>query len=126
MAFFPIEVLLVLRFLKLAAVLALAAGTVGAFLPRALEDRQRAAYALAGPGLLATLGFGVAIAWGQGISLLSAWIVGATVLSLLSLQVVLWSVGREGRRNAAAALIALGALACALALMVWKPTLGGG
>lgn len=121
----PIELLVLLRFLKVVSVLALAAGTVGAFLPRALEDRQRAAYWLAGPGLLFTWGLGVVIAWDRGVSLLAAWIVGAIALSLVSLQVVLWTVGREGRRTPTAAAIAIGTLLGALALMVWKPTFGG-
>lgn len=120
---FSIELLLVLRFLKLVAVAALAAGTLGAFVPTSLEDRQRAAYAIAGPGFGATWILGFLMAWGSGVSLFAAWIAGSVVLSLISINVVLWSAGKEGRRSATAAALAIATLLASLALMVWKPTL---
>ena len=42
-------------------------------------------------------------------------------LSLLSLQVVLYAVGKDGRRTVATAALALLALAATVALMVWRP-----
>lgn len=123
MPLFPVELLLVLRFLKLLGVLALAAGTIGAFLPRALEDRQRFAYLVAGPAFGVVWIAGWAMAFGGGVSLLAAWIVGAATASLLSINVVLWGVGREGRRSAGAATLACVLLAVSLAFMVWKPVL---
>ncbi|AKF06316.1 hypothetical protein [Sandaracinus amylolyticus] len=122
MPLFPIELLLVLRFVKLIAVAALAAGTVGAFVPLALEDRQRFAYAVAGPGFGAVWIAGWAMAFGGGVSLVAPWIVGAATASLLSINVVLWAVGKDGRRSARAGMTACGLLAVCLALMVWKPT----
>ncbi len=110
-----------LRLVKLLAVGALCAGTVGAFLPRALEDRQRAAYALAGPGFGLSWACGFVMVWAQQRSLLSAWLLGATVTSLFSLNVVLWSVGKDGRRGPIAAALGIGSLALTLALMVLRP-----
>ena len=110
-----------LLFLKLLGVGALFAGSVGAILVRDLGDRRRFAYALAGPG------FGVSWACGFGLtslmsqSLLSTWAVGSMALSLLSINAVLWSVGKEGRRGAGAAAFVLVPLVATVALMVWRP-----
>jgi hypothetical protein len=123
MPIFPIELMLVLRFVKLAAVLALAAGTLGAFVPVSLEDRQRFAYSIAGPGFGVTWVLGFVMAYGAGVSLLATWILGAGACSMISINVVLWAVGKEGRRSARAGAIASALLLVALALMVWKPVL---
>lgn len=123
MPIFPIELMLVLRFVKLAAVLALAAGTLGAFVPVGFEDRQRFAYAVAGPGFGVTWVLGAVMAYGAGVSLLAAWILGAGLCSMISINVVLWAVGKDGRRSTNAGLIASGLLLAALALMIWKPVL---
>lgn len=123
MPLFPVELLLALRFVKLLGVIALAAGTLGAFIPRALEDRQRFAYTVAGPGFGVVWIAGWAMAFGGGVSLLAAWIVAAATASLLSINVVLWAVGKDGRRSARAGAIACALLALCVALMVWKPVL---
>lgn len=113
--------LLVVRFVKLAAVLALASGTLGAFAPRALEDRRRAAYLLGVPGFVVTWMSGLAMALGSGVSPVAAWIAGAVIASTVAMNVVLWAVAREGRRSWLAGTLASAGLAVALALMVWKP-----
>jgi hypothetical protein len=110
-----------LRLVKLLAVAVLAAGTIGAFLPRALEDRQRAAYALMGPAFGVSWFCGFLMIWAQQRSLLSLWIIGSAVASLFSLNVVLWSVGKDGRRSPTAATLAIGSLALTIALMVLRP-----
>lgn len=117
---FPIELMLVLRFLKLVGVLALAAGTLGAFVPTSLEDRQRFAYAVAGPAFGVTWTLGFVMAWGAGVSLLSSWILIAATASMISINVVLWAVGKDGRRGAKSAMLASTFLLVALASMVWK------
>jgi hypothetical protein len=116
-----VTVLEALRFAKLLAVLALASGTIGAFVPRDLEDRQRAAYWLAGPGFLVSWLFGVLVAWQVGTSLLEPWILATLATSVLSIHVVLWSTGTEGRRTPLAATLAVLSLLASLALMVWRP-----
>jgi len=110
-----------LRLAKLLAVAALAAGTIGAFLPRALEDRQRAAYALMGPAFGICWAAGFFMIWAQQRSLLSLWIIASAVTSLFSLNVVLWSVGKDGRRGPIAAALAIGSLAITITLMVLRP-----
>jgi hypothetical protein len=114
-------VLLLLKFVKVLAVAALFAGTVGALLPRDLSDRRRAAYALAGPGFGVTWACGFGLAAYEEVPILSSWILGAMALSLLSLQVVLYAVGKDGRRTPVTAALALLPLAATVALMVWRP-----
>ena len=110
-----------LRFLKLLAVAALFSGTIGGVLPRELADRRRFAYALAGPafGVVWACGFGLAAA--EELSLLTLWAIGAMALSLFSLQVVLYAVGKDGRRTPAVAVLAVAPLVATVALMVWRP-----
>lgn len=110
-----------LRLVKLLAVLMLSAGTIGAFLPKDLEDRQRAAYGLMGPGFGIAWFCGFLMIWAQQRTLLSTWVIGGAVISLFSLNVVLWSVGKDGRRSATAAALAIGSLAATVTLMVLRP-----
>jgi hypothetical protein len=114
-------VILLLRFAKVLAVATLLAGTLGAFIARDLRDRRLFAYALAGPGFGAAWACGFCLAGAMEISLLSSWILGAMVLSFFSLQVVLFAVGKEGRRNLTVGSFALAPLVATVALMVWKP-----
>ncbi len=110
-----------LRVLKILAVAALFSGTLGALIPRELRDRRLFAYALCGPG------FGVAWACGFGLAsieelpLLSTWVIGSMVLSLFSLQVVLFAVGKDGRRGPVVAALAVAPLIATVALMVYRP-----
>jgi hypothetical protein len=114
-------VLLLLRFIKVLAVAALFSGTVGALVARDLADRRRFAYAVAGPGFGLTWACGFGLAAYEEIPILSTWILGALALSLLSLQVVLYAVGKEGRRTPLTAAMALLPLVATVALMVWRP-----
>lgn len=112
-----------LRLIKLLAAALWASGTIGAFLPKDLEDRQRAAYFLMGPGFGLSWVLGFVLAFAREMSLLSAWAIGAMALSLFSLNVVLWSVGREGRRGPVGASLAIAGLVGTFALMVFRPDL---
>jgi hypothetical protein len=115
---------LALRAAKVLAVATFFSGVIGAVFARALEERRRFAFYIAGPGFGATWALGFTLAWVVGHSIASLWIVGAMVLSLFALQVVLFSVGREGRRGPVTALLAIGALVACVALMLFKPLLG--
>ncbi len=110
-----------LHTLKLLAMATLVAGTLGAFVSPDLAGARRFAYFLAGPafGLCWILGF--VLTAQIGASLLSTWVLGAMALSFFSLQVVLFCVGREGRRGWRSAALALAPLAGTVALMVFKP-----
>lgn len=110
-----------LRLVKLLAVAALGAGTVGAFLPRALEDRQRAAYFVAGPAFGVAWACGFLMVWAQQRTLLSTWLIASIALSIFALNVVLWSVGKDGRRGPVAATLGIGSFALTIALMVLRP-----
>lgn len=113
--------LLLLKFVKVLAVAALFSGSVGALWARDLGDRRRFAYALAGPGFGVTWACGFGLAAYEEVPILSTWILGAMALSLLSLQVVLYAVGKEGRRTGVTAAMALLPLVATVALMVWRP-----
>ena len=109
-----------LKVLKLLGVAALFTGSIGAVLPRSLDDRRRFAYWIAGPGFGITWLAGFALALMQAASLVSWWVLTAIALSLFSLQVVLFSVGVEGRRTRlVASLIVLPLVAC-VAVMVMR------
>ncbi len=110
-----------LRLAKLLSVATLVAGTIGAVLARDLRDRRMFAYALAGPGFGLTWACGFGLAAAEEFSIASLWIVGAIVLSLFSLQVVLYAVGKDGRRTPLVAALALAPLVATVALMVYRP-----
>lgn len=114
---------LLLKFLKILAAAMLFTGTTGAVLARDLEDRRRFAYWLAGPGMGLSWLLGFVLGWSMQLSLFAFWVVAAIFLSLFSLQVVLFSVGREGRRGPLVAALALLPLVACVALMLWKPVL---
>jgi hypothetical protein len=114
-------VLELLKIAKLLGVAALFAGTVGSVLARDLADRRRFAYALAGPGFGVTWACGFGLAALEEISLLSSFILLAMGLSLASLQVVLYGVGKPGRRSGVVALLAIAPLVATVALMVLRP-----
>ena len=110
-----------LRFVKVLAVAMLFTGSVGAVLARDLADRRRFAFTLAGPGLGLAWAVGFGLASVTQVSLLSWWILGAFALSLFSLQVVLYAVGKEGRRTVTVAALVVLPLVATVALMVWRP-----
>jgi hypothetical protein len=116
-----VSVLLLLRFVKWMAVLALVTGSVGSVLPSNLTDRRRFAFWLAGPGFGLTWLSGFALVAYTGVSALSWWILGGAALSIVSINAVLYAVGREGRRNSITALLAIAPLVVIVALMVWRP-----
>lgn len=116
-----LEWLLTLRFLKVIAVVLFAAGALGAVLPSAIEDRRRAALWLGGPGFGLTWVLGFMLAWTTGISLLSTFVWGAMALSFLTLNGMLYAVGKENRRSTGTVLFVVVPLVLTFALMVWRP-----
>ena len=114
-------VVLLLHFAKILSVAVLFAGTLGAVAARDPRDRRICAYALAGPGFGLSWGCGFGLAASMDLPLLSTWILGGMALSFLSLQVVLYAAGKEDRRNAVVASLAIAPLVGTVALMVWKP-----
>jgi hypothetical protein len=109
-----------LEIAKLLSVAALFSGTLGAFLPEALADRQRAAYWLAGPGFGATWIFGFVLAWARSVSTLSWWIVLSMALSIVSINAVLYGTAKDGRRSGTTALVAIVPLVLCVILMVLR------
>jgi hypothetical protein len=118
----PAYVYPLLRFLKVLSVAAVFAGTIGAFLPTSLRDRRVFGYGLAGPGFGAAWVCGFGLASVTRTSLLEWWVLSSFALSLFSLQVVLFAVGKDGRRRPGVAVLALLPLVATVALMVWRPT----
>ena len=118
---FPLAAISALRLIKHLAAMALMAGVVGAFLPRSLEDRQRAAYFVAGPAWGVAVATGFLLTWARGISLLSGWVLASLVLAIVDLQILLFAVGTEGRRTPTVAALAIGTLVAIVALMIYQP-----
>jgi hypothetical protein len=110
-----------LRVLKVLAVASLFSGTLGAVLPRHFGDRQFFAYALAGPGFGLAWICGFALAALEEIPVVSTWVIGAMILSLASLQVVLYAVGKDGRRSPVVTVLAILPLVLTVVLMVYRP-----
>jgi hypothetical protein len=113
--------LLWLRFAKLVAVILLFAGTLGVVMSPEIGARRRFATVLVGPGFGLTWALGFVLVRFTGHSLLSAFILGAMGLSILSLQGVLYLAGKAERRGALAALVALVPLLGAVWLMIFRP-----
>jgi hypothetical protein len=110
-----------LRLLKLLAVVAYATGTLGGVVARELPERRRLALMLAGPGMVASWLLGFVVAGVEGISYLSSFILWALFASFVSLNALLYSVGREGRRGPISLSLTLLGFFATLALMVFKP-----
>jgi len=110
-----------LRLLKLVAVALYATGTLGGVAARELPERRRLALLFAGPGMLASWLLGFVVAGIEGVSYLSSFILWALLASFVSLNALLYSVGREGRRGPVSIGLALGGFFATLALMVLRP-----
>ncbi len=109
------------RFAKILAVLMLVSGTVGAACSAPLETRRFFAYRIAGPGLGLTWAFGFVLAYLTGQPLVSAFVITALVLSIVSQHGTLYLAGREDRRTKRAIATALVPLVLATWLMVLRP-----
>ncbi len=106
---------------KLLGVLAFFAGAIGATYAHDYQDRKRAAFRLAAPGFFLVWAFGVGLSQTSGISLLSVWLMGGAFCSLITINAVLYAVGKEDRANRGARIWALGPFLIALILMIWRP-----
>lgn len=113
--------LLSLKFVKLLAVTLYLSGSLGAVFSRDFEERQRFAYYLAGPGFGLTWLLGFVLAGVMAQSYFATWILGALALSFVSLQSLLYAVGKDGRRTVLSSLMILAPLVATVALMVFKP-----
>ena len=112
---------ILLKIGKLLGVLAFFAGTVGATCAGTYEDRQRFAFRLAGPGFFFLWAFGVGLSSISHISLLSIWLLGGAFCSIVTINAVLYAVGREERATRGARIFALAPFVIAVVLMVWRP-----
>jgi hypothetical protein len=110
-----------LRVIKLLAVAALFSGTIGAFVPRDLGDRRVFAYGIAGPAFGAAWLAGFCLGGIEELPLLSTWVLTGMACSFFSLQVVLYAVGKDGRRTPGTAATALLPLVATVAVMVYRP-----
>ncbi len=115
--------LTLLRFLKLffacAYVFAALAATFPAEIP--LATRRRLGLAIGGLSFGGTWICGFWLAAWMEYRFLSTWVVGSLVLSLLSLQGVLFASTKERESTRGAFWLTLVSLLGILALMVWRP-----
>lgn len=107
--------------MKLLAVIGLFVGTAGVFFTEEHRRQQHAAFALAGPSFGITWVVGFVLAWARNISALTPWIVGAMLLSILSMNAVLYAAGKPGRVNKTTTALAIGPLILSVVLMVTRP-----
>jgi len=115
------QLVLVVKFLS---VLGYAGGLVAAFLASDPEVRKRAVHKVASPSLLVIWLTGYTLLLMSGVSLVELWAVGGLVLSLLANGALVFCVTRE-RRSAGAFACCAVPLACAVMVMVFKPTWAG-
>lgn len=117
-----VTTILWLRFAKTLAVALYASGALGTLVARDLETRRRFAYLLAGPGFGLAWVFGFLLTFATGRSLLSAFILLSLVLSMTSLQGVLYLAGAEGRGGPISRSVVVLPLIATFALMVFRPS----
>lgn len=117
----PLWAFPLLQCVKLLAVIGLFVGTSGVFFTDDHQRQQRAAFWLAGPALGVTWVVGFVLAWARNISTLTPWIVGAMLLSLISINAVLYTAGRPGRVSKTTTACAILPLVCSVALMIYRP-----
>jgi hypothetical protein len=113
-------VYLTLKILKLLAVVTYCSGAVGACFSRARADTERFVYRAAAPafGLIWILGIGLTHV--SEVSILSSWVLGSALCSIVSINALLYLAGKPGRMGAAAGTLALAPLVIAIALMAWR------
>ncbi|MEM6956978.1 MAG: hypothetical protein AAF411_28805 [Myxococcota bacterium] len=112
-----------LRFFKLLGAFVFFAGTLAAIMPGLpFAMRRRFTFAVAAPGFGLSWALGFVLVSTQRHSVLSAWILGALVSSMVSLQALLYLAGKEERRGPVARPLAVLGLLITLVLMVWRPT----
>lgn len=110
-----------LRLVKLAAVVVMFSGAIGAVTADDLALRRRFALRLGAPGFGLAWVTGFVLVHHTSTSLLEPWVLGAMALSFVSLQAMLFLASREGRGGRVVATAVLAPLFLALALMVLRP-----
>lgn len=113
-----------LPLLKLAKLVAVAFAVGGAAAVFVLDDpgsRKRVALRVAVPGLGVTWLVGFYLAYQEGVSFLSTWVLGGMAASFLSLHGTMFFAARPGRSRALWATFTLSLLFLTMALMVLRP-----
>ena len=109
-----------LLFVKLAAALVYAGGTLASLLSSSLPERRRAVHRVASPALLVVWLSGYALAEAQGLSLAELWLFGGLCGSFVSLTAL--TISLHVTHRALVGAVACAALGLVLSLMVFRPT----
>jgi hypothetical protein len=112
---------LILKTLKILAVLAYTSGAVGAALSETHADRERFVYRLAGPAFAALWALGISLTYVSDVSVLSTWVLLSAAASIGSLNALLYIAGKPGRDGKLSRIFALAPIALAVVLMVTRP-----
>jgi hypothetical protein len=110
----------VLHLLKFLGVMLLSGGTAASLLASSGSERQRAAHAIAAPGLLLTWIAGYLLSLQLGVGLGELWTLGGVLFSFGSHVALLGSLSRHRSLPVLVAVVA--PLLLTLSLMVFRPT----
>lgn len=109
------------RFTKFLALLVYAAGFGAGLANLETTTRKRAIHLLASPALIVVWLCGYLLTFYTGVSLTQLWVVGGFAFSLIA-HLVVTRVARHPRVTTGQRALALGLVAVALCLMVFRPT----
>jgi hypothetical protein len=114
-------VYLLLKALKLLAVLGYGSGALCASFSSEHADIERFVYRLAAPSFALIWALGIGLTHVSEASILSTWVLGSAGLSIVSLNGLLYLAGKPGRQSWVARCVALLPIAGAVVLMTTKP-----
>lgn len=113
--------IVLIRFAKLVFVGLFFAGSVGSVIVENQQERKRFTFYLAAPSLAITWLLGFVLVGFLQLPILSLWVIGSLILSMLALQVALYVSMGENRGGTLSLLLVLVSLVGTVALMVFRP-----
>lgn len=111
---------LALKILKLLAVTTFVGAALGACVSTRHGDTERFVYRMAAPAFGLVWALGISLTYVSEVSILSSWVLGSALCSIVSLNALLYLAGKEGRGGWVSRTLAVAPLALAIALMAWR------
>jgi hypothetical protein len=113
-------VYLTLKILKLLAVVAYCSAATGACFSHEHGHAERFVYRAAAPAFALIWVLGIGLTYVSEVSILSSWVLGSALCSIVSLNALLYVAGKPGRTHGTSRTFALAPLVIAIALMAWR------